>query len=157
MAKMATKWCRGPNVAAFKLIYALSLACFLWVSAWLIDLNESDNVTAASLDQAQRSRKSYNTQRHSPRTLLLLLLPQPVRVQQVQRKRNSFKLFSCCLSVFIFVCLSVLHVCLVYLSVFLSLCLSIRLNSPSNCSVLYDLFRSITRSLVTESGSDITL
>lgn len=156
------KWQNGhkmvsrPKCGWFQAHLRIELSLVLWVSAWLIDSNESDNVTAASLDQAQRSRKSYNTRSHSPR---IVLSPSSSSLNQFEYSRcsanathsNCFHAVS--LSLSLSVCLYVLYVCLVYLSV----CLSIRLNSPSNCSVLYDLFRSITRSLVTESGSDITL
>lgn len=77
-------------------------------------------------------------------------------VAQTQLIQIVFML-SLCLYLCLSVCMSCMSVLFTCLSVCLSLCLSIRLNSPSNCSVLYDLFRSITRSLVTESGSDITL
>lgn len=77
-------------------------------------------------------------------------------VAQTQLIQIVFML-SLCLYLCLSVCMSCMSALFTCLSVCLSLCLSIRLNSPSNCSVLYDLFRSITRSLVTESGSDITL
>lgn len=155
--KMARKWCRGPNVAAFKLIYALSSAWFYGFQlGWLIQMK----VTMWQQQALTRLSDPGNPTTPEVTPLVSYSLPplppstssSTAGVAQTQLIQIVFML-SLCLYLCLSVCMSVLFACLVYLSV----CLSIRLNSPSNCSVLYDLFRSITRSLVTESGSDITL
>lgn len=79
---------------------------------------------------------------YSPPLLPLSITSSTAGVAQTQLIQHVFML-GLCMAVCLFVCLFV--------------CLSVCLNSPSNCCVLYDLLRSITRSLATESGSDITL
>lgn len=124
MAKMVSR----PKCGCFQAHLRIELGLFLWLSAWLIDSNESDNVTAASLDQAQRSRKSYNTRSHSPR---IVLSPSSSSLNQFEYSRcsanathsNCFHAVS--LSLSLSVCLYVLHVCLVYLSVCLFVSLSV--------------------------------
>lgn len=112
-----------PKCGCFQAHLRIELSLVLWVSAWLIDSNESDNVTAASLDQAQRSRKSYNTRSHSPR---IVLSPSSSSRNQFEYSRcsanathsNCFHAVS--LSLSLSVCMYVCLVCLPCLPVCLS-------------------------------------
>lgn len=112
-----------PKCGCFQAHLHIELGLFLWVSAWLIDSNESDNVTAQAL-----TRLNDPGNPTTPKDTPLALSSSCSSLNQFEYSRcsanathsNCFHAVS--LSLSLSVCLYVLYVCLVCLPC-LSVCL----------------------------------